>query len=96
MEPLGKLRPLPIKGKPTAPQDSIHIVPRKFGSFTLKANGVFHYIKKGKHDDVKEEFICSPLEVIARSHDEGGKSGAMCCVGKTRTAVFIPGQRHLN
>lgn len=73
MEPLGKLRPLPIKGKPTAPQDSIHIVPRKFGSFTLKANGVFHYIKKGKHDDVKEEFICSPLEVIARSHDEGGQ-----------------------
>ena len=74
MEPAGKLKPLSAllaKGKPTAPQDSIHIVPKKFGPFTLKANGVFHF--KGDDDDTKEEFICSPLEVIARSRAEGGQ-----------------------
>jgi putative DNA primase/helicase len=74
MEPQRTLKPLPplvIKGKPTAPQDSIHIVAQKFGSFILKPSGVFH-ITKRNNDEQKEEFVCSRLEVIARSRDEGG------------------------
>lgn len=77
MQPQTKFKPLtPLSfnskrsGQPVA-----QAIPRKYGPFTLRSDGVFHTTKKEK-----QEFICSPLEVVARSRDEGGQEwGYVLC-----------------
>ncbi len=66
-----QLKPLE-RNQPVALPPLVVNGPKQYGPFSLRKDGVY-IRKKTKRGEDTEQYICSPLEVVAQSRDENGQ-----------------------